>query len=162
EIRLESGQGIRQRIRLQDLMAEVQVDAAIEAAHCGVSLIVSPADPGVDVEADPQILMAAVANLLQNAFRYTGAGGSVLLKGSAALGRVKIDIQDQCGGLAPRKAEALRASLEQRGTERGDLGLGLLISRRGVEASDGMIRLKDVPGTGCVFTVDLPWMPAIS
>jgi signal transduction histidine kinase len=75
---------------------------------------------------------------------------------------VKIDVEDQCGGLSPRKAEALSASLELRGTERGELGVGLLISRRGVEASDGMIRVKDVPGRGCVFTVDLPRMPAAS
>ena len=162
EMRLESGQATRQRIPIQDLMAEVEVEATVEAVHYGVSFVVSPAGPGIDVEADPQLLMAAVANLLHNAFRYTRAGGGVLLKVSATSGRVKIDVEDQCGGLPPRKAEALRASLEQRGPERGDLGLGLLSSRRAVEASEGLIRLKDVPGRGCVFTVDLPRMPLAS
>ena len=36
------------------------------------------------------------------------------------------------------------------------LGLGLFISRKGVEASGGSIRVRDVPGHGCVFTVQLP------
>jgi signal transduction histidine kinase len=162
ELRLESGQGPQRRIHVQELMAEVQVDASMEASHCGISLVVSPVDAAIDVEADPQILMGALANLLQNAFKYTRAGGSVTLKASAAAGRVRIDVEDQCGGFPPRRAEALGAALEQRGADRGDLGLGLLISRRGVEASGGRIRLRDVPGKGCVFTVDLPRMaPAV-
>ena len=45
------------------------------------------------------------------------------------------------------------------GSNRSGLGLGLTISRRGVEACGGGVRVRDVPGTECIFTVDLPREP---
>ena len=42
------------------------------------------------------------------------------------------------------------------GPDRSGLGLGLSISRRAVEACGGTLRVRNVPGVGCVFTVDLP------
>ena len=50
-------------------------------------------------------------------------------------------------------------AFEQRGTDRTGLGLGLSLSRRGVEANGGALSVRDLPGTGCVFTVDLPRLP---
>jgi signal transduction histidine kinase len=44
----------------------------------------------------------------------------------------------------------------QSGEDRSGLGLGLDISRRGVEANGGILRVRDIPGSGCVFTIDLP------
>jgi signal transduction histidine kinase len=44
----------------------------------------------------------------------------------------------------------------QGGLDRSGLGLGLPISRMSVEASGGLLTARDVPGTGCVFTIDLP------
>jgi signal transduction histidine kinase len=46
--------------------------------------------------------------------------------------------------------------LEQLGVDRSGLGLGLSISRRAVEAIGGKLRVRDMPGIGCVFTIDLP------
>jgi C4-dicarboxylate-specific signal transduction histidine kinase len=42
------------------------------------------------------------------------------------------------------------------GEEKSGLGLGLAICRRSVEANNGVLSVRDVPGTGCVFTIDLP------
>jgi hypothetical protein len=36
------------------------------------------------------------------------------------------------------------------------LGLGLSICRRSVEANNGALRVRDLPGSGCIFTIDLP------
>ena len=36
------------------------------------------------------------------------------------------------------------------------MGLGLSIARRGVEANDGTMSVHDLPGSGCVFTIDMP------
>ena len=49
----------------------------------GFGLAVSPVAPGVDVEADPQILSAVLANLLQNAFKFSHPHGHVSLRTSA-------------------------------------------------------------------------------
>jgi len=69
---------------------------------------------------------------------------------------VQIQIEDECGGLPPGEIEHLFRLFEQRGADRTGLGLGLAISRQGVEESGGAIRVRDLPGKGCVFTVDLP------
>jgi hypothetical protein len=69
---------------------------------------------------------------------------------------VQIDVADECGGLPTGKCEELAAACEQRGADRSGLGLGLFITRKAVEASGGVLRVRDVPGTGCVFTIDLP------
>jgi len=45
---------------------------------------------------------------------------------------------------------------QQRGADQTGLGLGLAISLKGVQASGGEIQVRDLPGSGCVFTVDLP------
>jgi hypothetical protein len=40
------------------------------------------------------------------------------------------------------------------------MGLGLAISRKSVESEDGELRVRDIPGVGCVFTIDLPRLPS--
>jgi signal transduction histidine kinase len=45
---------------------------------------------------------------------------------------------------------------EQRGTDRTGLGLGLIITRQAVAANGGSIHVRNLPGKGCLFTVDLP------
>jgi len=162
EVRLGAGNTQRKRIHLRELLKETEIDGAMDADVHGVSLSVARVDDGIDVDADPQILGGAVGNLLQNAFKFTRAGGRVALRTSVIAGRVEIEIEDECGGLPPGKVEQLLAALQQRGTVRSGLGLGLSISRKGVEASGGVLRVRDVPGSGCVFTIDLPLMALAS
>ncbi len=59
-------------------------------------------------------------------------------------------------GCRRAKAEKLFGAFEQHGADRTGLSLGLFISRKGIEASGGHIRVRDIPGHGCVFTIDLP------
>jgi hypothetical protein len=80
----------------------------------------------------------------------------VTLRVRATKDRVFIDIADECGGLPPGGAEALFRPYEQRSIDRTGLGLGLAISRRGVEANGGEVHVRDLPGKGCVFTISLP------
>ena len=49
----------------------------------------------------------------------------------------------------------------QAGTDRSGLGLRLSISRRSVAANDGFLSVRDVPGSGCVFTIELPAAPFV-
>jgi hypothetical protein len=132
--------------------------ATIEAKARGLQLTVTCVSHGVSVEVDRQILAAAVANLLQNAFKFTHGGGHVLVRTHADADRVFSAIEDECGGLAGRP-EDLFASFEQRGKDRSSLGLGLAIARQGVSANGGEIKVRNIAGQGCVFTVELPRPP---
>jgi signal transduction histidine kinase len=50
----------------------------------------------------------------------------------------------------------LFSPFQQRSTDRSGLGLGLSISRKAVQLNGGEIRVRSLPGQGCVFTVELP------
>ena len=147
---------------MHELIEEIEVGASMEASARGLTLTVAPVPLGVDVQVDRQLLTAAVGNLLQNAFKFTHPKGHISLDASSTQSRVLIDVGDQCGGLPPGKAEQLFRPFEQRSKDRTGLGLGLSISRRSIEADGGVIHVRDLPGVGCVFTIDLPRLPAAS
>jgi signal transduction histidine kinase len=152
------GAGIRapERVSIRALIEEIEVGASLQATAQNLSLVVVFADEAADVEVDRAILAAAVGNLLQNAFKFTRARGHVWLRTAVAENRVLIEVEDECGGLPPGDPKELFRRFEQRGRDRRGLGLGLAITRKGVEADGGEINVTDVPGKGCVFTIELP------
>ena len=99
---------------------------------------------------------AAVANLLDNAFKFTQHGTNVTLAAYARADRVLIDVEDHCGGLGPSVLEAMFRPFTQFAADRGGVGLGLSIARRSVEANRGSLTVQNRPGSGCVFTIDIP------
>jgi signal transduction histidine kinase len=156
EARIDAGNEHRERVAVRDLVEDAGADGALEAQARHLELSVMLVDRGIYVDVDAQVIGCAVANILDNAFKFSRQGGSVSLTTSATATRVLIEVEDQCGGLPPGKVEDLFHAFEQRGADRSGLGLGLFISRKGVEASGGLMRVRDVPGAGCVFTIDLP------
>jgi signal transduction histidine kinase len=156
EVRLKADVRKRTPISVAALVEEVAITAAIEAAHRGLQLTIGDVADGVTICADAHTLVSALSNLLQNAFKFTPPPGHVSLKTHTTVDRVQIEIEDECGGLPAGKIEDLFRMFEQRGGDRTGLGLGLAISRQGVEQSGGAIHVRDRPGKGCVFTVDLP------
>jgi len=156
-----AGGAHRRRVHVKKLIDDAEVDAAAEARVHGVSLVVTPAERGVDVNADPQLLAGAIANLMQNAFKFTAAGGLVLLTAAVRGAIVAIEIQDECGGLPAAKLEELTAALAAHGAARTALGSGLFASLKAIEASDGVVRVRDIPGSGCAFTIELPLLPGL-
>jgi signal transduction histidine kinase len=156
EVRLDSGIEYRERIPVAELIEEAEVDATMEATARNLALTVTAVDAGVHIEVDRQILAGAIANLMQNAFKFTRPDGHVSLRTSVTASRVLIEVEDGCGGLPSGKAEELFEAFQQKGEDRSGLGLGLFISRRGIEANDGLLRVQDLPGHGCIFTIDLP------
>lgn len=156
EVRLKAGIHKRARVSVAALIEDVAIAAAVEASHRGLQFTVAPVAEDVTIHADAQILVSALSNLIQNSFKFTRPSGHVSLKTHATAERVQIEIEDECGGLPAGEIEHLFRMFEQRGADRTGLGLGLAISRQGVEDSDGTISVHDLPGKGCVFTVDLP------
>jgi signal transduction histidine kinase len=156
EVRIESTVPRRETILLAEFVEEMEVAAFMEAKAHGDQLTVEPVEYGIAVDADRQLLAAAVANLLQNAFKFTHHPGRVSLRTHATADLVSIDIEDECGGLSPGQAEALFRPFQQRSTDRSGLGLGLCISRKAVQSNGGEIRVRNLPGKGCVFTVEVP------
>jgi signal transduction histidine kinase len=157
DVRVTAGMPPRhQLVPLASFIAEVKISASLEAQAHGCGLAVSAVDPSLAVEADRELLFSAVGNLLQNAFKFTEQHTEVLLSAYATGDRVLIDVEDQCGGLRPGDAEKMFLPFAQAGTEKSGLGLGLSICRRSVEANSGVLSVRNMPGSGCVFTIELP------
>ena len=156
EVRLTQGIQRPAPVPLAELIDEIAAAATLDASARGVKLTVAPIEGEVTIAGDRQVLGAVVGNLLQNAFKFTRPRTTVSLSVVSSAERVLIEVQDECGGLPTGDAENLFRPFEQRGTDRTGVGLGLAFSRWGAEANGGRIGARDLPGRGCVFTVDLP------
>jgi len=158
-VRLEAGIERMERISVAELIEELEIGALLQAQARGMRVAVTTVDPAVTIEGDRQILTGALANLLQNAFKFTRTYGQVSLTARATPDRVLFEVQDECGGLPPGKPEELFRPFEQRSADRSGVGLGLSICLRAAKAHGGELRVHDLPGKGCVFTLDLPRKP---
>ena len=80
----------------------------------------------------------------------------MVLRARAEQGRLLIETQDECGGIPPSKGDLFQVFGDRRGSDRSGLGLGLSIARKAVRAHGGEIRIRNMPGDGCVFIIDVP------
>jgi signal transduction histidine kinase len=157
DVRVTAGMPARKHlICVADFIGEVRISASLEAQARGCGFNVSTVDPQLAVEADRDMLFSAVGNLLQNAFKFTERETGVSLQAYSSADRVLIEVADHCGGLPPGEADKLFVPFMQKSSDKSGLGLGLSICRRSVEANNGTLGVRDVPGTGCVFTISLP------
>ena len=159
DVRLDAGLLNLVRVPVWEVIEEAEIGATLIAEAKGLHFEVSLMDRSVMVEADRPILAAALANLLQNAFKFTPAGGTVKLRASTNGARVLIEVEDQCGGLPGGATESLLQPFVQKGRDRTGLGLGLSICLKAVKMMAGELHIRDLPGDGCVFTIDLPKKP---
>ena len=157
DVRVTAGMPPRhQRLPLAQFISEVKISASLEAHAHGCGLAVAAVDPSLAVEADRDLLFSAVGNLLQNAFKFTEQNSEVSLNVRPTADRIRIDVEDNCGGLPPGDAERMFLPLPPGSKEKSPLGLGLSICRRSVEANGGVLSVRNIPGSGCVFTIELP------
>lgn len=131
--------------------------AAQLAAHAkGCTVSMSSIDSSLAVSGNREMLLSAVANLLQNAIKFTRIGTEVRVSAYAAAGKIHIDVADQCGGLPPNAEATMFLPFSQNGADRTGLGLGLTIAQQSVVVNEGTLQVRDIPLLGCVFTVSLP------
>jgi signal transduction histidine kinase len=155
-VRLTQGVQRSERLAVGEFLKDVASSASLDARARGVHLRVVPLEDGAIVEGDRQVLAAIMVNLLQNAFKFTSPGTTVILRVGASAERVFFEVEDACGGLPGGNPNDLFRPFEQRGADRSGLGLGLAFCRWGAEANHGRVHAHSIPGQGCVFTLDLP------
>jgi two-component system phosphate regulon sensor histidine kinase PhoR len=112
----------------------------------------------VVLQADPLLFQRALGNLLENAIKYSPAGGTMVLTVQDEGKEVLIAVKDQGPGIAPEDLPHL-FELLYRGESAGEqigLGLGLAIVKRIVEAHGGRIWVESEPGQGATFLFILP------
>lgn len=146
----------REVFSLAGFIADAGSAAMLDANARGCAFKVEYIDTELEIEGDRQLLLGALMNLLQNAFKFTRPQTEVTLHAFAGDdGAVLIEVADHCGGLAPGIAEVMFQPFSRGQQDKSGLGLGLCIARANVEAAGGNLSVRDLPGSGCVFTIRL-------
>jgi len=156
EVRLAAGTQRRERLAVTAFVDEIAAAGILYSEQRHIRFTLEPVDPTLAVDADPQLLASAVMNLLQNAFKHTPAGGTVVLRAQARGQRLVVEIEDECGGIPESTGDLFHPFGDRRGSDRSGLGLGLSIARKVVRAHKGDILVRNMPGKGCVFAIDVP------
>jgi signal transduction histidine kinase len=133
-----------------DLYEDIAEDKRVQLA--------TSLEPGLAVDADGTRLRQVLANLVDNAVKYTPAGGRVTVSARRDGQAIRFDVSDTGVGISPRDLPHVFERLyrgDQSRTERG-LGLGLSLVRAVVNAHGGRVEVAAEPGRGSTFTVLLP------
>jgi signal transduction histidine kinase len=141
---------------LAPFLADAARVAKLYAADTGCALRVTQADANLAIEGHRELLLAALGNLLQNAFKFTRPSSEVSLHAHVSEGWILIDVEDCCGGLPAGSAETMFEPFRQGFDDKRGLGLGLSIAKGSVEADGGRLTVRNIPGRGCVFTIAFP------
>lgn len=143
-------------VDLAELVREVA--AAAEVGQDEVPVRATVADVVPTIRADRERLRQVLANLVENAVKYSPAGGTVEVRTTAVNGQVIVGVRDQGSGIA---AEDQSLIFEKFGRARSGktlpgTGLGLFIARSIAEAHGGTLEVRSAPGEGATFTLALP------
>ncbi len=159
--RVESGHAVIESIEtdLGVLLTDVVELMRPIAANHGVALTVDT-PRGLMVRTDPDLLGQIVRNLVSNAVKFTDAGGTVSLRGSADAHSATISVTDTGIGISADEQDRVfepfvQVESAQSGRPKGT-GLGLAICRDLAAALGGSVRLESTPAEGSTFTVQLP------
>jgi signal transduction histidine kinase len=147
--------GPREEIELGPMLRELAADSAIDRERRRQSLSLQVAE-GVVLSCEPRLLRSAVGNLLRNAIKFSREESTVTVRVHRFEGRLVIEVEDECGGIAPERVSELFDPFVQAGSDRSGFGLGLAIAKQAAEAHRGSLRVVNLPGKGCVFALDLP------
>ena len=158
--RLEAPDAKSTRIDLAALVSEAAEEFLLPAQARGVRIERSVRDD-LTVVGDRDGLKRALANLLDNAVRFSPEGGSIDVRAARENGWAWIAVQDEGPGIEhddqQRIFERFARADKARSRERGGSGLGLAIVRQIAEAHGGTVRVVSRPGEGSTFAL---WLPA--
>lgn len=137
------------------LLDQAVVDARMAAQQRHVEITLDAPDT-LRIRGDERLLRSAIGNVLQNALKFTKEGSAIRVRAARHGGGITIEFQDGCGGLPQGDTAQLFEPFVQRGENRTGFGLGLAIVRQALEAHGGTVSVRDLPGSGCVFALELP------
>lgn len=148
----------KQPVQLSRLAHKVARKARLRAPDHRVAVLFPNDMPEVAVDAAQ--MEQVLNNLVDNAIKYSAAGGRITIRGEVSDGNVMVSVSDDGIGISPQHLDRIferfyRADTSQTKRIYGT-GLGLSICRGIVEAHGGRIFAESTPGRGSTFTFVLP------
>jgi signal transduction histidine kinase len=145
----------RESFDLRALLEQVVADNQLSAERRHIQIAMQ-APPALPYRGDQRLLRSAIGNVLGNAVKFTHEAGAISVRARRHDGGITIEIEDACGGLPQGNTTELFEPFVQRGDNRTGFGLGLAIVKQALEAHGGRVSVRNVPGKGCVFALDVP------
>ncbi len=141
---------------LEPMLEEAAAQFAPKAAEKGVSLTLDPTD--ADAVFDAKWTGEAVCNLLDNAVKYTPAGGSVTVKAVAYELFSRVNVTDTGPGIpeAEHAKVFCRFYRSAAVSQEPGVGIGLYLARQIAEGQGGYVKVFSQPGKGATFSLYLP------
>ena len=160
--RIESGywKPRPQAVKVSDVAAEAFARVSAAATGRGVRLDTKIDQPASIIHADRTALEQILLNLVENALRHTGEGGTITIATLPARNGVHLEVRDTGAGIPPehlpRIFERFYRADSGRSREAGGTGLGLAIVKHLVEAHGGSVRAESTVGSGTTIRIFFP------
>ena len=154
------GAASRDRVRMQSVAAEAIAQVKPFADNKGIRIQRILPDADIDAAGDPVMLTSAVANLVENAVKYSDPGSEVVVSLETDGGCARLSVSDTGMGIAPEHLDRIFERFYRvdagRSRETGGTGLGLSIVRHIITNHGGEVNVTSTPGEGTSFTVLIP------
>jgi heavy metal sensor kinase len=151
---------VRKQLSLNELLNHCVRAAQVLAIQKNLDLRIDSGSTPTILKGDDELLKRMMLNLLDNAVKYTPAGGEIAVKLVKQNGNAQIVVRDTGIGIPemdqPHVFDRFYRVDKARSRSLGGAGLGLSIVRWIVEAHEGRIDLISAPGRGSEFIVQLP------
>ncbi|MFD3485930.1 DUF4118 domain-containing protein [Streptomyces sp. NPDC058665] len=149
------------------LIRVIDLDEVVPMALGGVpegSVVLDIPESLPMVAVDPGLLERAVANIVENAVKYSPDGTRVTVAASSLGARVQVRVVDRGPGVPDEAKERIFEPFQRHGdAPRGaGVGLGLAVARGFVDAMDGTLTAEDTPGGGLTMVLDLTAVPGLA
>ncbi len=142
------------KITLEELLGPLTIAAELAAQAKGLTFTAT-IDPKLVVYVDRDLAVSAVQNVVDNAIKYTDAGGVVITVEEQPT-RVVVHVYDSCAGLSEQELSVIFEPFRRGRTGKAGSGLGLTIARRALQAQGGAIGGESAGEKGCHFWLTLP------
>lgn len=150
----------KERVSLNDAVRDCARAAQVLATQKGVQLKLENDLPSIALNGNQELIRRLILNLLDNAVKYTPAGGEISLALARENGNAEIVVRDTGIGIPesaqPRVFDRFYRVDKARARAMGGAGLGLSIAQWIVEVHGGEISVASAPGRGSTFTILLP------
>ena len=169
--RLEARRVVLERVslRLAPFLRQIVADVHTQLEGKRIALVLDVPEDLPPADADPFRLEQVVYNLLDNAIKYSEAGGEVTLHARQDGDTIRFQVQDKGTGIPPAdlphiferfyRVDKARARAREQGREIGGTGLGLSIVKHIVQIHGGEVEAESTLGQGTTITVVLPAAP---